>query len=141
MNMPANARYCDHCERLFFPPGELRSCPSCGDPVRHPNARPHKYGAAATEVDGIRFASKREAQRWGELKMMEVAGHISELKRQVPYEIVVYGHRICKYVADFVYVDASGLVVVEDVKGVKTPLYRLKKRLMLACFGICLKET
>lgn len=99
-----------------------------------------KYRAIRTEVDGIKFASKAEAKRYGVLKMMQMAGEITGLKLQPKFSIVVYGQKVCDYVADFQYV-RHGEAITEDVKGMKTPIYRLKKRLMLAVHGIEIKET
>lgn len=101
-----------------------------------------KYRNKKTSVDGIRFDSKREANRYMELKLLERAGIIKGLKRQVPYILIDksrYGRAI-KYVADFVYLE-NGQLVVEDVKGVRTPVYKLKKRLMAEVYGIEVKET
>jgi hypothetical protein len=101
-----------------------------------------KYGAIRTEVDGITFASKAEARRYAELKLMERAGVIRDLVLQPRYELCVTGERICWYVADFAYTDnATDAPVVEDVKGVKTSVYRLKKKLMYACKGITVQEV
>ena len=93
-------------------------------------------------VDGIRFDSKKEANRYCELKLLEKGGIISNLALQVPYTLVEstkYGRAI-KYVADFVYKE-NGNTIVEDVKGVKTPVYKIKKRLMAEKYGIVIKET
>lgn len=101
-----------------------------------------KYRNKKTSVDGIRFDSKKEAKRYLELKILEKAGAIQDLRRQVPYVLInksSYGRAI-KYVADFVYYEDDKLVV-EDVKGVRTPVYKLKKRLMAERFGIEVKET
>lgn len=101
-----------------------------------------KYHNSKTVIDGIRFDSKKEAKRYLELKILEKAGVIKDLRRQVPYVIINksrYGRAI-KYVADFVYYEGDKLVV-EDVKGVRTPVYKLKKRLMAERFGIEVKET
>ena len=100
-----------------------------------------KYKAKVTWVDGIRFASKKEATRYGELKLMEHAGHISKLKLQPSFEIVIKGQKICKYIADFTYFNSKQVRIVEDVKGVKTPIYRLKKKLVKALHGIEIFET
>ncbi len=99
-----------------------------------------KYGNKKTEVDGIKFDSKREAVRYGVLKLLVTAGLITDLRLQVPYQITINGVKVCKYVADFVYID-QGKEVVEDVKGMKTPVYNLKKKLMLACFGVSISEV
>lgn len=71
------------------------------------------------------------------------AGEISNLRRQVPYVLIPksdYGRDIV-YRADFVYVDKSGIEIVEDAKGFKTDIYRLKKRLMAEKYGIIIKEV
>ena len=106
----------------------------------------NKYHNIKTEIDGITFASKAEARRYQELKLMERAGVIGELELQPSFALVVNGTKICRYVADFKYLDkekstnAEDCRVVEDVKGVKTPAYRLKKKLMKAIHGIEVQE-
>ena len=100
-----------------------------------------KYHAQRTEVDGIKFASKKEAKRYVQLKAFERAGLIKNLRLQVPYQIIAkskYGRAI-KYIADFVYIE-DGQTVVEDVKGFKTDVYKLKKRLMAEVYGVEVKE-
>lgn len=101
--------------------------------------RRSKYGNIKAEADGITFHSKAERGRWMDLRLMEKAGEISELQRQVRYPLEVNGLHVCDYIADMVY-EKNGLVV-EDVKGYKTEIYRLKKKLMLAVHGIEIKET
>ena len=101
-----------------------------------------KYHNSKTVIDGIRFDSKKEAKRYLELKILEKAGAIKDLRRQVPYVLINksrYGRAI-KYVADFTYYEDDKLVV-EDVKGVRTPVYKLKKRLMAEVYEIEVKET
>lgn len=101
-----------------------------------------KYHAKKTVLDGITFDSKKEAKRYLELKAMEKVGTIKNLQLQVPFILIEkskYGRSI-KYVADFVY-NRNGSKVVEDVKGVKTPVYKLKKRLMAEKYGIIVLET
>jgi hypothetical protein len=100
----------------------------------------HKYHAIPTEIDGIRFDSKSEAIRYQELKLLERAGEISNLELQPKYSIDINGKHICNYVADFRYLD-RGVLVVEDVKGMKTPVYRLKKKMVEAAYGIVITET
>jgi hypothetical protein len=103
--------------------------------------RGNKYGAVRTEVDGIVFDSKAEARRYGDLKLMEQAGEIRELVLQPRYDLTVQGVTIGKYIADFAYIDnKTGARIVEDVKGVKTPLYRWKKRHVKAQYGIDVRE-
>lgn len=99
-----------------------------------------KYGAKKTVVDGIKFDSMAEAARYGVLKVIQAAGLISELRLQVPYVITVNGKKICRYIADFVYIE-NGKEVVEDVKGMKTPVYNLKKKLMEAVHRVVIFET
>lgn len=99
-----------------------------------------KYRAVPVEVDGIRFASKREAARYGVLKLLEASGEIEGLELQPRFPLVVEGARVGTYVGDFRYLD-GGETIVEDVKGVKTPVYRLKKRLVKALYGVEIKET
>jgi hypothetical protein len=94
-----------------------------------------KYHAIKVVIDGIKFDSKKEGARYGQLKIMERAGIITDLKLQPVFELST-----CKYKADFAYYQA-GFFVVEDVKGVKTPIYRLKKKMMLNELGIKIKET
>lgn len=105
-----------------------------------------KYGAVPVVIDGVRFASRGEAQRYAELRLLEQAKAISNLRLQVRYPLVVNTVQVASYVADFVYFErpaGEGVwsQVVEDYKGVRTPVYRLKKRLMLACYGIDIRET
>jgi hypothetical protein len=97
------------------------------------NPRPHKYGAEPTVVDGIRFASKAEAHRYGELLLKERAGEIEGLELQPAFLIWQSGDEKIFYIADFKYIE-NGQVVVEDVKGVKTDVYRMKKKMFLAAY-------
>lgn len=105
-----------------------------------------KYHAKKTVVDGIPFDSKREADRYLVLKSMEEDGTIEDLRRQVRYELIpafdVNGvhYRPVFYVADFVYVE-DGKEVVEDVKGMRTDVYRLKSKLFARRYGKVIKET
>ena len=104
-----------------------------------------KYRNVKTVVDGITFDSLKESRRYGELKLLEKSGRISGLEVQPAFRIVVNNCLICTYKADFRYVTdtphASGQVVIEDCKGFLTPVYRLKKKLMLAVHGISVVET
>ena len=111
----------------------------------------NKYRNKIVEIDGIQFHSKKEAHRWCELKLLERAGKITKLRRQVKFVLIPAQHeeqykklieRECSYKADFVYVDtATGKEVVEDSKGVRTPEYKIKRKLMLHKYGIRIKET
>lgn len=124
-----------------------------------------KYKAVKTTIDGITFDSKREAKRYTELKLLEKTGMITHLELQPTYDITINGAKICKYKADFRYFtvraedreqyksskgewivptmtgDKEGQIV-EDVKGFKTPIYRLKKKLVEASYpGTLIKEV
>lgn len=102
--------------------------------------RPHKYSARKTVVDNIAFASRAEARRYQELKLLEHAGYIKNLESQPCYDLVINGVKVGKYVADFRYVQ-DGRTVVEDVKGMKTAVYRLKAKMVKAIHGVTVKET
>jgi len=117
-----------------------------------------KYHSKKTIVDGITFDSKKEADRYIELRLLEKAGEISDLRMQVEYELLPaqYGsdritprgnhkrgpllERAVKYKADFVYTN-DGQTVVEDVKGFKTKDYILKRKMMLYFYGIKITEV
>ena len=105
-----------------------------------------KYRARKTTVDGITFDSRKEADRYLVLKGLEKDGSIEDLRRQVRYELVpafdVDGrhYRPVYYVADFVYVE-DGKEVVEDVKGMRTDVYRLKSKLFAYRYGMSITET
>lgn len=104
-------------------------------------ARRAKYGNTPTVVNGTWFASAKEARRYSELLLLERAGEISELRLQVRFSLDVGGVHVCRYIADFTYRDKAGGAVVEDVKGVETPEFKLKRKLMLACHGIDVVTT
>jgi len=100
----------------------------------------NKYNAKKVRLDGLTFDSKAEARRYQELKLLEQAGEISDLEIHPRYEIIINGVKVCNYIADFRYM-SDGEQVVEDVKGVKTAVYRLKNKLMLAVHNIEILET
>lgn len=117
----------------------------------------HNYKARS--VDGLIHDSKKEARRWNELLLLERAGKIKDLKRQVKFVLIpaqrepkiigVRGgikqgkiiERECSYVADFTYTDKNGNYVVEDTKGIKTKDYIIKRKLMLYVHEIRIKEV
>lgn len=119
----------------------------------------NKYSNERTTVDEIKFSSKKEAARYRELKLMERAKVVKDLKCQVPFEIVPkqQGERAAHYVADFTYWELQALppeeqrlrpaargvwtFVVEDVKGYRTSEYVLKRKLMLLVHQIRITET
>ena len=99
-----------------------------------------KYRNVKTEADGHIFDSKKEAARYQELKLMQQAGDISNLRLQPKYCIHIENDKICDYIADFAYIE-NRHHIVEDVKGIKTAVYRLKKKLLRAIYGIDIRET
>jgi hypothetical protein len=107
--------------------------------------KPSKYRAVKTIRDGITFASKREAARYNQLRLLERGERIRGLKLQHEYRLEVNGLLICKYRSDFEYEelrrDGAWLAVTEDCKGFKTPAYRLKRKLMMALHGIEIRES
>lgn len=101
-----------------------------------------KYRRKKTTVDGIEFDSKKEADRYVQLLLMERGGDISGLVVHPPFELAINHVKICDYVADFKYFDKSSCKeIVEDTKGYRTRAYRIKKKLMLALRGIDVRET
>lgn len=121
-----------------------------------------KYNNRKIVVDGLKFDSKKEAKRYQELKVLERAGIIENLQRQVKYVLIpaqyepseeVYTkgkdkgkpkkgqliERECAYYADFVY-RHNGEIFVEDTKGMRTPEYIIKRKLMLYIHGIRIRE-
>lgn len=100
----------------------------------------NKYHNTRTMVDGILFDSKKEADRYLELKMLQKAKVISDLERQPRFTLqeafVCDGNRYQKleYVADFKYQE-NGETIIEDIKGVKTEVYKIKKKLFLKQYG------
>lgn len=105
-----------------------------------------KYRNKKTVVDGITFDSAKEARRWQELCLLHKSGVIIDLQRQAEYQLapaVRIGGRMkpaLKYKADFKYIsfekDPFGLIIVEDVKGVKTAVFRIKQHLMKTIHSI-----
>lgn len=105
--------------------------------------RYNKYKNKKVTVNGITYDSIKECNRHQELILCERAGFIAELKHQVPFILFEKSEhgRVVKYIADFTYKMPDGRLVVEDVKGVKTDVYKLKKRIMAEKYGINIKET
>lgn len=101
-----------------------------------------KYRNQPTTIDGVTFPSKKEAARWIELRLLQKAGLISDLRRQVKFDLAVNGTKVCAYWADFTYIENAALVV-EDTKSsaTKTPVFRLKAKLMAAIHGITIRTT
>jgi hypothetical protein len=108
-----------------------------------------KFKNQKVTIDGHKFDSKAEARRYEELKTLAQTQKIVDLRLQVPFELIpsqrIDGRcveRACKFVADFTYLEAGGLVV-EDVKSpiTITPVYIVKRKLMLQKYGIRIRET
>ena len=123
-----------------------------------------KYYNKKSTVDGITFDSKKEANRYRELVLLEYARKISNLRRQVKFVLIPPQYekssekykkgenkgqlkrgtlleRECAYIADFVYIDENGKKVVEDTKGMRTKDYIIKRKLMLERYGIKISEV
>lgn len=97
-----------------------------------------KFNNVRTVVDGFKFDSKGEAARYIFLKRRQDDGAITDLERQIRYNMIVNGQKICAYIADFRY-QQDGVEIVEDFKSsatAKLPVFALKKKLMKACHGI-----
>ena len=107
-----------------------------------------KYGNRKVTRDGLTFDSIKEYRRYCELRLLERAGEVAELRRQVKFELLpsqrVDGkvvERPVTYIADFVYTDKDGQQVVEDTKGVRTKEYIIKRKLLLHKYGIRIQEV
>lgn len=98
----------------------------------------HKYGAQRVKIDGISFASKKEAKCYLLLKDRQRCGEISDLQLQVKYELNPGGTFSYSYFADFVYVE-KGVKVVADAKGFSTTEFKKKMKLMKKVWGIDIK--
>lgn len=120
-----------------------------------------KYHSKQMVIDGIVFDSRKEGGRYCELLLLQRAGEISNLQRQVEYELLpnqycseerysksgkrlkdkltLLERKVC-YIADFVYIDKDGNLIVEDTKGMRTKDYILKRKMMLYFHGISIKE-
>lgn len=105
-----------------------------------------KYRANKCVVDDIEFDSEKEASRYTELKLLEKAGVITELRLQVPFVLQdafeINGEKIqaIKYIADFTYYE-NGKLVIEDVKGIKTPVYNMKKKMFMYKYKQYIREV
>jgi len=97
----------------------------------------HKFKAEPTVHDGIRFASKAEGRYYGELKLRQAAGDVLFFLMQVPFRLPGG----VKYLLDFMVFNADGTIDCVDVKGMRTPMYKLKKKQVEAMYPIEIKET
>lgn len=144
----SNENKCLFCGKVV--PEGIIVCPVCG---AYKPKKENKYHATKIQADGMVFDSRKEYQRWCELKLLLKAGRISDLKRQVRYTVIPkqtdsHGNAVkpCEYIADFVYIDNDlKRTVVEDVKGYKRgpayEVFKIKKKLMLRVHGIDVQEA
>jgi len=100
-----------------------------------------KFNNKKTIIDGIKFASQKEAAHYQKLKLMESAHLITNLSLQYTFKFEYMGKTLFRYIADFVYDDILGKQHVIDVKGFRTPIYRLKKKLVEAFKNIIIEEV
>lgn len=129
--------------------------------------RYNKYGNRQVVINGEHFDSRLEARRYQKLLLLERAGKITELYRQVEFELIPAQYeeyetgeiikrgplkgqprvkrrcleKACKYIADFTYIDENGEYIVEDTKGDRTDKYIIKRKLMLYLHGIKIREV
>lgn len=117
-----------------------------------------KYGSKKVTIDGVTYDSQKEYRRFRELSLLERAGKVTDLQRQVKFVLIPAQYepdtigarggvkrgklieRECSYVADFVYHE-NGKRIVEDTKGFKTKDYIIKRKLMLYVHGIRIEEV
>ena len=151
LNIQPKPKVCSACRHVN--PYRNTECALCKQPLR----KPSKHKNKPCIVDGIKFDSKKEAARWQQLQMLERAGTISELERQVVFELapsVQYAGKratpTLRYVADFCYFEnlhncpgirCASRYIVEDSKGMLTPVYKIKKHLMMTVHKIEILET
>jgi Protein of unknown function (DUF1064) len=125
-------RPCAKCHALFFV-ADLNAqgkCSGCGG---------NKYHAKKVTIAGRRYDSLHEADVVEPLYLREARGEIRNLRRQVPFALIVNGIKVATYKADAVY-EEDGKQIVLDAKGMRTQAYVLKRKLMLACHGITIIE-
>jgi len=105
----------------------------------------NKYRSKPCIIDGIRFASQKEGKRYQELLLLQKAKKIKNLRLQPKYPISINNKKICTYIADFEYYRLSNgesvEIITEDCKGFLTPIYKIKRKLMNAVYGIIITET
>lgn len=102
--------------------------------------KPTKYRNEREQVDGIWFDSRKEARHYRSLLLLQKAGVIERIELQPAYPLTVNGEKVAIYRADFRLTFPDGRIEVQDVKGVRTPVYKLKKRLMKAIYNIEIME-
>ena len=114
-------------------------CVTCDVPVDAPSAlvaRCSFCGTGPSAANIIHFDSKRERARWHELRLLQRAGKIKDLRRQVSFPIKINGTKVGVYRCDFHYQeDGQGFYTIEDVKGIDTPLSKFKRKCVAAQTG------
>lgn len=127
-------------------------CPAYIRSIETVNEPTNKYQAQKCEFNGEKFDSRKELAHYLELRLLERSGEITDLRRQVKFELIPAQkdekgkclERAVTYIADFVYKDKQGITVVEDVKGYKEggaySVFTIKRKLMLYFHGIRIKE-
>lgn len=103
-------------------------------------AKPPKFHNEQVTFDGVTFGSKGEFAHYCELKLKERAGLVSDVQCQVTFSLTVNNVFICDYRADFVYKEGPNLIV-DDFKGLETDVFKLKEKLMLACYGATIRKS
>lgn len=118
------------------------------NPITEEKQKQSKYKNKKVVINGIKFDSKKEANRYLELKLMEDTDYIKDLELQKKFELIpkyeINGRKVraMNYICDFYYFDIlNNRYVVEDVKGMKTQLYKCKKKIFEYKYGIEIKET
>jgi hypothetical protein len=96
----------------------------------------HKFSAVRTQNDGFSFASKKEAARYAELKLLKAKGEVLFFLMQTPFHMAPK----CRYVCDFTVFWKDGTVTFEDVKGFKTSEYKTKKKVVEQLYGVEITE-
>lgn len=124
------------------------TCPAYIRSIETVNEPTNKYQAQKCVYNGEEFDSHKELRRYLELRLLERSGEITGLKRQVKFELIPVQkdekgkciERAVTYIADFVYKDKQGKMIVEDTKGMRTKEYVIKRKLMFYFHGIRIKE-
>jgi hypothetical protein len=126
-----------------LPPELAAQCLTLSGLAPEASTKPNKWRNVPTVgPNGRRYDSAKEARHATLLHALQRDGLIRDLQEQVTYRLEVNGVLVCRYRADFVYVDAvDGRVRIVDVKGVKTPEYKIKAKLMQAIHGITIEEV
>jgi hypothetical protein len=112
-----------------------------GGSNQHGGDRVTKYKAKPIVIDNQRFSSQKEGRRYLELKLLFRAREIFDLALQPEFEFKIDGEKVFSYFADFGYTEKDGTEVIEDCKGFRTPVYKLKRKLIEKQYGIRIRET